>query len=122
MPSIAARIHGFLQSKLRPLFRAGQSLRLLVNRTGSWPIGGALRDPARHDATRLAVASARTPPILSRALHLPWGWNTGEFGPLEAKDGPDKSELHNADVEPICRKFLELRYQLLPYNYTLMRQ
>jgi alpha-glucosidase/alpha-D-xyloside xylohydrolase len=55
-------------------------------------------------------------------LRLPWGWNTGEFGPVEANTGPDRSELHNAAVEPICRKYLELRYRLLPYNYTLMRE
>jgi alpha-glucosidase/alpha-D-xyloside xylohydrolase len=55
-------------------------------------------------------------------LRLPWGWNTGEFGPVEAKSGPDKSELHNAAVEPICKKYLELRYRLLPYNYTLIRE
>jgi alpha-glucosidase/alpha-D-xyloside xylohydrolase len=55
-------------------------------------------------------------------LHLPWGWNTGEFGPVEARSGPDRSELHNAAVEPICKKYLELRYQLLPYNYTLLRE
>ncbi|MCI0379411.1 MAG: DUF5110 domain-containing protein [Gemmataceae bacterium] len=55
-------------------------------------------------------------------LRLPWGWNTGDFGPVEAKSGPDKSELHNADVEPICRKYLELRYRLLPYNYSLIRE
>jgi alpha-glucosidase/alpha-D-xyloside xylohydrolase len=55
-------------------------------------------------------------------LRLPWGWNTGELGPVEAAAGPDQSELHNADVEPICRKYLELRYRLLPYNYTLIRE
>jgi alpha-glucosidase/alpha-D-xyloside xylohydrolase len=55
-------------------------------------------------------------------LRLPWGWNTGEFGPVEARDGPDKSELRNADVEPVCKKYLELRYRLLPYNYTLVRE
>ncbi|HLJ92009.1 MAG TPA: TIM-barrel domain-containing protein [Gemmataceae bacterium] len=55
-------------------------------------------------------------------LRLPWGWNTGEFGPVEAREGPDPSELHNAEVEPICRRYLELRYRLLPYNYTLMRE
>jgi alpha-glucosidase/alpha-D-xyloside xylohydrolase len=55
-------------------------------------------------------------------LRLPWGWNTGEFGPVEAKTGPDPSELHNAEVEPICKKYLELRYRMLPYNYTLMRE
>jgi alpha-glucosidase (family GH31 glycosyl hydrolase) len=55
-------------------------------------------------------------------LRLPWGWNTGEFGPVEAQSGPDKSELRNAEVEPICKKYLELRYRLLPYNYALMRE
>jgi alpha-glucosidase/alpha-D-xyloside xylohydrolase len=55
-------------------------------------------------------------------LRLPWGWNTGEFGPVEGKEGPDASELHNAEVEPICRKYLELRYRLLPYNYSLCRE
>jgi alpha-glucosidase/alpha-D-xyloside xylohydrolase len=55
-------------------------------------------------------------------LRLPWGWNTGEFGPVEAKAGPDKSELNNAAVEPICKKYLELRYRLLPYNYSLIRE
>jgi alpha-glucosidase/alpha-D-xyloside xylohydrolase len=55
-------------------------------------------------------------------LHLPWGWNTGETGPVESRPPPDPSELHNAAVEPICQKYLNLRYRLLPYNYTLVRE
>ena len=55
-------------------------------------------------------------------LHLPWGWNTGETGPVESRPPPDPSELHNAAVEPVCQKYLNLRYRLLPYNYTLVRE
>ena len=35
---------------------------------------------------------------------------------------PDASELHNAQVEPICRKYLDLRYRLLPYLYSAVRE
>jgi len=55
-------------------------------------------------------------------LHEPWGWNTGETGPVESRPVPDPSELHNAAVEPICQKYLNLRYQLLPYTYTITRE
>jgi len=57
-------------------------------------------------------------------LHLPWGWNTGEFGPIEIDPSQltDKSNLHNPEVEPICRKYMELRYQLLPYVYSGARE
>jgi alpha-glucosidase (family GH31 glycosyl hydrolase) len=57
-------------------------------------------------------------------LRLPWGWNTGEFGPIEhpRNQHPDPMELHNTEVEPIARKYLELRYRLLPYNYALARE
>ena len=60
-------------------------------------------------------------------LRLPWGWNTGELGPDEIRTygdaaNPDPSELHNAEVEPICRKYLELRYRLMPYLYSVVRE
>jgi alpha-glucosidase/alpha-D-xyloside xylohydrolase len=61
-------------------------------------------------------------------LRLPWGWNTGDVGPMELRgyaDGaahPDPGELRNPQVEPICRKYLELRYRMLPYIYTAARQ
>ena len=60
-------------------------------------------------------------------LRLPWGWNTGELGPNEIRTygdaaNPDPSELHNAAVEPICRQYLELRYRLLPYLYSVVRE
>ncbi len=60
-------------------------------------------------------------------LRLPWGWNTGDLGPIEISRYseaavPDVSELHNTKVEPICRKYLELRYRMLPYLYSAVRE
>ena len=60
-------------------------------------------------------------------LRLPWGWNTGELGPEETATysgagRPPEAELHNAQVEPICRKYLELRYRLMPYLYSAVRE
>jgi len=50
---------------------------------------------------------------------LPWGWGLTELGPLEGNRYPLKTELNNSSIEPIAKKYDELRYQLLPYNYTL---
>jgi alpha-glucosidase/alpha-D-xyloside xylohydrolase len=60
-------------------------------------------------------------------LRLPWGWNTGELGPNEIRGygyaaNPGPEELHNAEVELVCRKYLELRYRLLPYLYSVVRE
>ena len=55
-------------------------------------------------------------------------WNTGELGPNEVSNysggaaNPAESELHNAAVEPVCRKYLELRYRLLPYLYSAVHE
>ena len=61
-------------------------------------------------------------------LRLPWGWNTGDVGPSETRGytvgagEPDVSELHNAAVEPIVKQYLELRYRMLPYLYSIARE
>lgn len=60
-------------------------------------------------------------------LRLPWGWDLGTPGPLEGAEslGPDwppEQELHNTQVEEICREYLNLRYRLLPYLYSSVAQ
>lgn len=61
-------------------------------------------------------------------LRLPWGWNTGQLGHNEISNytggaaNPDLSELRNAEVEPICKKYLELRYRMMPYLYSAVRE
>ncbi len=64
---------------------------------------------------------------------LPWGWGLDDVGPREygnrnapiPADDPRNilpSELKNPAIEPIARRYAELRYQLLPYTYTLARE
>ena len=60
-------------------------------------------------------------------LRLPWGWNLGDYGPSEmganaASFLPKPEDLHNPDVERICRKFLNTRYQLMPYLYSAVAE
>ena len=53
-------------------------------------------------------------------LRTPWGWGLADMGFTEGQnDPPRQSELNNAAIEPICRKYAELRYRLMPYTYTL---
>ena len=35
---------------------------------------------------------------------------------------PDPNELRNPEVEPIVKQYLELRYRMLPYIYTIARE
>jgi alpha-glucosidase/alpha-D-xyloside xylohydrolase len=61
-------------------------------------------------------------------LRLPWGWNRGTVGTSEIRANtsgaadPDPEELRNPRVEPILKKYLELRYRMLPYIYTAARE
>lgn len=66
-------------------------------------------------------------------LRLPWGWGLSDPGPLEYGNNnaapPEgdrrnilRSALNNPGIEPIARKYAELRYQLMPYTYTLARE
>jgi alpha-glucosidase/alpha-D-xyloside xylohydrolase len=63
-------------------------------------------------------------------MRLPWGWGLSDMGPREysntnAPIPPDdrrnilQSELNNPAIEPVAKKYSELRYQLMPYTYTL---
>ncbi len=59
-------------------------------------------------------------------LHSPLGWNSGPPSALVMRETPsyhpDPSVFHNAQVEPICRKYLNLRYQLMPYLYSAVHE
>jgi alpha-glucosidase (family GH31 glycosyl hydrolase) len=56
-------------------------------------------------------------------LHRPWGWDTGDSGFSETPSyHPAEAELHNPTIEPICRKYLELRYRLMPYLYSAVKE
>ena len=61
---------------------------------------------------------------------LPWGWGLSDMGPREnnntntpvpANDRRNilESEMNNPAIEPVAKKYAELRYQLMPYTYTL---
>src|SRR4029079_15103257 len=52
-------------------------------------------------------------------LRTPWGWGLSDMGFVEGqRDLPKQSEMNNPAIEPICKKYAELRYQLIPYTYT----
>ncbi len=53
---------------------------------------------------------------------LPWGWGLNDMGPRESKSPPLQSSMNNPAIEPIAKMYDELRYQLLPYTYTLAWQ
>jgi alpha-glucosidase/alpha-D-xyloside xylohydrolase len=55
-------------------------------------------------------------------LRLPWGWDNGDGGPFENGNWRvAPAELKNPKVEPICRKYLDLRSRLMPYLYSAVR-
>lgn len=53
---------------------------------------------------------------------LPWGWGLDTIGPNEHPEPPDTSTLNDPQIENIARRYAELRYRLLTYNYTLAWQ
>jgi alpha-glucosidase/alpha-D-xyloside xylohydrolase len=81
------------------------------------------------------VPSFRSHGVVWRT-RLPWGWNPGEMGPVQVREYLDTGslaadtttlqyrelDLHTDEVEPIIKEFLELRYRLMPYNYSIVRQ
>jgi alpha-glucosidase/alpha-D-xyloside xylohydrolase len=56
-------------------------------------------------------------------LRTPWGWGLSEMGfPEGQKDLPAQEQMNNPAIEPVAKKYAELRYQLMPYTYTLARE
>ena len=56
-------------------------------------------------------------------LHRPWGWDTGDLGyPETPGNHPAEAELHNPAIEPTYRKYLELRYRLMRYLYSAVKE
>ena len=56
-------------------------------------------------------------------LRTPWGWGLSEMGFKEGqRTVPAQHEMNNSTIEPIAKKYAELRYQLMPYVYTLARE
>lgn len=61
-------------------------------------------------------------------LHTPWGWKAKSLS--EIPDEYNQSfgsnmcdaVLPDDRVEPICKKYIDLRYRLMPYIYSLARQ
>ena len=51
-------------------------------------------------------------------LRLPWGWDDVDFSGEVRRHAPESS-LRNPAITPIAKAAIELRYQLLPYTYTL---
>ena len=53
-------------------------------------------------------------------LRTPFGWGLSEMGSTEGQRfPPEASELDNPAIEPVCKRYAELRYRLIPYTYTL---
>ena len=54
-------------------------------------------------------------------LRTPWGWGLDDMGFAERHSNRRRrrDRLNDATIEPICRKYAELRYRLIPYTYTL---
>ena len=61
---------------------------------------------------------------------LPWGWGLSDMGPREHNNTNTpippgdrrnilQSEMNNPAIEPVAKRYSELRYQLMPYTYTL---
>ncbi len=55
-------------------------------------------------------------------LHLPWGWGRSVMGPKENRANALPSAMNDPRIEPIIKQYNELRYQLMPYTYTVAWQ
>ena len=79
--------------------------------------------PVRARSARCSARTAAPGSCACRGAGTPASSGpTRSAAPRPARPIPIPSELHNAAVEPICRKYLELRYRLMPYLYSAVRE
>lgn len=134
-PADAAPLDVFMTASSDPATIVGDFARITgrAELPPLWSFGSCSRIARWQAPTRCSASherSGRRFRAHGRTWHLrlPWGWNTGGLGHEEVRGytggagHPDPSELRNAAVEPIVKKYVELRYRLLPYTYTLAKE
>ncbi len=98
--------------------------------TGARTSAASIRRPSTPASCTCAGSSSARSIRCFRAhgrnwhLKLPWGWDGGDGGPFETDNWqvPTRGAEEPAKSSRSAGKYLELRYRLMPYLYTAVRE